>query len=126
MLWACNIPMAVRLALLPPGASLNPPPGCSGSSRDDGADEEALLFEASRSGTRSGKSGSGSCSGSEADSKRAIVAPSDAAAEVIVSHMALSNTLLAAAVSERQARFVKDYGHYIQVGGLRLPIQTTI
>jgi hypothetical protein len=92
MLKSCSMRMTARLALLQPDAS-----------------GKALLFEAPRAGSAGGAPAPGS-------PRHRLVAPTDATADVVASHLSLSNTLLASAVQQMQARFISDVGVYMQVG----------
>jgi hypothetical protein len=91
MLRSCSMRMTARLALLQP---------------DSASGSKALLFEAPRA---PGAPPAGS-------PRHRLVAPTDATADVVASHMSLSNTLLASAVQQMQARFISDVGVYMQVG----------
>lgn len=89
MLKSCSMRMSARLALLQPNSG------------------RALLFEAGRG------RGASACAAGPAPGAP-LAAPADAAGDVVASYMALSNTLLASAVSQQQARFISDCGQYMQ------------
>jgi hypothetical protein len=63
---------------------------------------KALVFEAPRA------------SGAQGSPRHMLVSASDATADVAVSSMGLTNTLLSSALQQQQARFICDCGTYMQ------------
>jgi hypothetical protein len=116
MLSACNMSMAVRLAL-------------TRRPRAGRAAREAMLFELPRAGSagysapfRSSSDAAAAAAPPVGGSGRlslaarsAMVLPGDGVAEVAASRLQLHNTLLASALRHKQARFVRDCGAYMQV-----------
>jgi hypothetical protein len=112
MLKSTNMRMSARLALLSRANPLAP---------------EALLFEvptarhpdapAGTSASTAGGGGGSPCTpGPGSPARRgALVHPADATAGVVASQLDLENTLLASAVRQQHARFVKDCCSYCQV-----------
>lgn len=91
MLRACGLRASVRIGLL----QHNDP-------------NRMLLFEAPRAAARAAASPAASSDG-------VLASDADVHGEVIATSMSLTNTLLASALAEKQARFVSDCGLYMQV-----------
>ncbi|KAI8465288.1 MAG: kinase-like domain-containing protein [Monoraphidium minutum] len=85
---ATNVSMGVRLALI-----------------EDGG-QRVLVFESERATA---------CKGDpNVSTGRSVVLPKDPTADVTVRELGLANTLLASAVAQRKARFIKDCATYMQ------------
>ncbi|KAI8462418.1 MAG: kinase-like domain-containing protein [Monoraphidium minutum] len=87
MFRAVNISMGVRLALI------------------DGGGRAALVFESARAARRKS---------APMDTLKSAALPRDAVRDVTVKELPITNTLLASAVSQKKARFVKDCASYMQ------------
>ena len=133
MLCATNMRMAVRLALVPDGLGeeqqqqqqqplLQQPAAAAPTSRSSprGLGPEALLFELPRAPrgaslelSARGGGGKGAAGTAAFCAAPAVVRPGDADGEVAASRLPLANTLLAAALRHRQARFVRECSAYM-------------
>jgi len=91
MLKACSMRMSARLALLQHDST-----------------GKAMLFECAAPRANAPLS-----TGSQS-SRNQLVSAADTTADVVATGLNLSNTLLASAISQKQARFISDCGQYMQ------------